>query len=328
MVPTGFAAAMPAVLAQDLSARERAAKEKYETDRFLAVRQKFNSQPKENPIDNFVLFWQNYLETGFLNHPGDTLEVGAGNNGLGMKFVSDKAGLEQLKQKGNIVITDKFPNMVKACQALPSLQAPEITIECADASRLHYATGSFARVVANYMVYALDNVQKAIEEMARVLSPDGVAKIVTMDETLHNIEQYEICQRAKERVESQGVKIGVEFPRSAPAIAPFCKGNAMSYLEKSFGIIEVTEFRNAILVYDTVQCKNETISGPKLVVEYLQSLEFIQAASLPEVFFDAVRDIVAERIAADGVFRISRCEVMYTCSQPIQNMEVGQLLRV
>ncbi|MBS0655659.1 MAG: hypothetical protein JSR46_07775 [Verrucomicrobia bacterium] len=134
------------------------------------------------------------------------------------------------------------------------------------------------------------------------------------------IELWETLQEAKKRAIARGHTIDVEIPLYSPAILPFCAGNAPRLLEKAFESVAVTKMTNKIYVHEQLSSKFEGISGPEFVVQYLKSLDVIQASQkankLPEAFFDAIREIISEAIARDGVFTISRCEVLYDCSEP------------
>lgn len=292
----------------------------YQTASNLEVRQAFNSLPKEDTRDSFQLFGHYYVDSGFLESQGDTLEVGGGN-GLLWK-VAGKIFIDTMANKGQIYVTDSSQGMVDACKKVDLLTRKEVILDTANVTQLKYEDRSFSRVIGNFMMYACNDAEKGVQEVARVLSDDGRAILVTMDETQHMIELYATLHKAKKLVEESGILIDVEFPQYAPAIASFCTGNAMGYLERSFRQISATRIANKILVHKTLPKPNESVSGPEFVVKYLQSLEFVQAAmkanKLPESFFKAIEGIVAEEIEQNGVFKISRCDVIYDCSQPIK----------
>jgi hypothetical protein len=180
--------------------------------------------------------------------------------------------------------------------------------------------------MGNFMMYECktpENVEKGIKEIARVLKDDGRALLVTMDEQIHMTELYSILQQAIDQLKQRGITIDANFPKQAPAILPFCVGNATPVLEQSFGKITTTRIPNKLLVNGKLSSPNESVSGPEFVVQYLQSLAFVQAAmkdkKLPAAFFDEIQKIVSKEIETNGVFKISRCDVIYDCAEPKRN---------
>ena len=63
------------------------------------------------------------------------------------------------------------------CDKLRELQLPQATVTQADASALPFPDANFDLVVANHMLYHLDNPEAAVREFARVLRPDGQLRV-------------------------------------------------------------------------------------------------------------------------------------------------------
>lgn len=308
-----------------LSTLSQANEEQYKTTANLDVRQAFNTLPKENMGDVFLKLSDYYKESGFLDIPGNSLEVGGGN-GLLWK-IAGKNFCKEMKEKGHIFVTDSSQGMVDACKNVGLLNNSEITLEVADVTNLKYGDESFARIIGNFMLYECKtamSVEKGISEIVRVLQADGRAIFVTMDEKAHMIQLYATLQEAKDRLGKKGIIIKTEFPQYAPAIMPFCAGNAINFLNKAFEKVTISKIDNAILVSEKLPEPNDTVSGPDFVVKYLQSLAFVQAAmkaqELSEIFFKTVHDIVADEIKNQGVFRITRCDMIYDCANPKKNV--------
>ena len=301
----------------------QANREQYQTAKNLDVRQAFNSLPKERQVDIWTTISNYYQSSGFHALAGDTLEVGCGN-ALFWTF-SGQELLNKITEKGRLILTDISPGMIEECLKIELLKGKNITIEEADVAGMKYADNTFARIIANFVLYECkteDKVIKGIREIARVLKDDGRAALVTMDENHHMIELYNVLQKAKNQLEAEGVTMKAEFPKQAPAIQPFCVGNGERLLKTVFGKVACQVSDNAILVDKTIA--SSEISGPDFVVKYLQSLAFVQAAmktgELTDRFFGKIRDIVDEEIRLKGVFRISRRDVIYDCSEPIKQL--------
>jgi SAM-dependent methyltransferase len=96
---------------------------------------------------------------------GDVLEVGAGTGELWRHV--ELAGLR-------LTLTDFSPAM---CALLRSVPGAEVR-EC-DASDLPFADGSFDAVIANHMLYHVDDPAAALASFARVLRPGGRLAVAT-----------------------------------------------------------------------------------------------------------------------------------------------------
>lgn len=96
---------------------------------------------------------------------GDVLEVGAGTGELWRHV--DHAGLR-------LTLTDFSPAM---CALLRSVPGAEVR-EC-DASDLPFPDGSFDAVIANHMLYHVDDPAAALASFARVLRPGGRLAVAT-----------------------------------------------------------------------------------------------------------------------------------------------------
>ena len=90
---------------------------------------------------------------------GDVLEVGAGTGEL-WKHLAPPAG--------RLTLVDASPAMCAALREVPGAVVHE-----ADAAALPFATGSFDSVIADHMLYHVDDPAAVLAEFARVLRPGG-----------------------------------------------------------------------------------------------------------------------------------------------------------
>lgn len=114
-----------------------------------------------NPQD-----WFSWLEER-LPLAGDVLEVGAGTGKLWTRVNHIARGL-------NITLTDFSPAMCEQLRTIPNAR-----VQRCDATDLPFPNASFDTLVANHMLYHLDDPEAALCEFVRVLRPGGRIAIAT-----------------------------------------------------------------------------------------------------------------------------------------------------
>ncbi|MEV0004174.1 class I SAM-dependent methyltransferase [Micromonospora sp. NPDC050980] len=92
---------------------------------------------------------------------GDVLEAGAGTGELWRQVGRPASGLR-------LTLTDFSPAMCDRLRAVPGAR-----VQRCDAAHLPYADAAFDAVIANHMLYHLDDPDAALAEFARVLRPGG-----------------------------------------------------------------------------------------------------------------------------------------------------------
>jgi SAM-dependent methyltransferase len=97
-----------------------------------------------------------------LPRAGRVLEVGAGTGELWRQLTPQPAGAEPL------LLVDFAEAM---CAQLRTV--PEARVVRADAGALPFAAGSFDTLIANHMLYHVDDPGAVLDEFARVLAPGG-----------------------------------------------------------------------------------------------------------------------------------------------------------
>lgn len=226
-----------------------------------------------NPLD-----WTAWLDER-LPLAGDVLEVGAGTGRLWSRVDHAGRGLR-------LTLTDFSAAM---CERLRSV--PGARVERADAAALPFADGSFDSVVANHMLYHLDDPEAAVREFARVLRSGG-RLAVAMNGRDHMAETNEL-----------GVVLG------RPELAMRTTQNGMTaentpeLVGRFFGDVRVERYPCDLLV---------PVVEP--VLAYLASMA---DGPLSESEMSVAREFVAERIAAEGGFRVRKHTVLITAVKGI-----------
>jgi SAM-dependent methyltransferase len=208
---------------------------------------------------------------------GEVLEVGAGTGKLWSHIDHEARGLR-------LTLADFSPAMCAQLRSVPGARVEEC-----DAAALPFGDGDFDTVVANHMLYHVDDPAAALAEFARVLRPGGRLAVATngLD---HMAEVSEI-----------GAAIGRADLRMWQFRSDFNAETAAAYVGRLFGEVTVERY----------PCDLD-VPAAQPVLAYLESMaeEPLSAAQR-----SAAQDFVQARIAADGGFRIRKHTVLVTATR-------------
>ncbi|GIJ70975.1 hypothetical protein Voc01_058920 [Virgisporangium ochraceum] len=160
----------------------------------------------------------------------------------------------------------------------------------ADAGRLPFADGGFGTVVANHMLYHVDDPDAVLRELARVLRPGGrLAVAVNGSDHLHELDAV-------------GPAVGRPDLGRSGTRNDVTAATAPAYVARHFTGVTAERYPGDLRIPDT---------GP--VLAYLASLtdEPLTAEQVA-----AVTALVGARIAAEGSFRVRRHTVLVTAVRP------------
>jgi ubiquinone/menaquinone biosynthesis C-methylase UbiE len=220
-----------------------------------------------------ALDWFSWLSE-HLPLAGDVLEVGAGTGALWTRIDRASRGLR-------LTLTDFSPAM---CARLRAIAGAHV-LQC-DATKLPFADDSFDTVIANHMLYHLDDPLAALREFARVLRPGGhVAASLNGED--HLVELLALG----EAIGRRGIVRGVTYNDV----------NAQTgsvYLAEFFDQVTVEPFLGDI-----------EVPSAEPVVAYLASLA---AEPMTDEQADRVRDIVQAEINERGSFHIHKDTALIT----------------
>lgn len=209
---------------------------------------------------------------------GSILEVGAGTGAL-WKHHAAASALSSITQ---LTLTDFSPAMCETLRA--NVSGPNVSVQQCDAATLPFASETFDAVVANHMLYHVDNPDDALAEFHRVLKPNGLL-IIALNGLDHLDELLDI-----------GARVG--RPSTIRNQARITAETAAAQIGKRFSLQGEERFPGAFRVPNT-----------KPVLDYLDSLgeEELDAEKKEEA-----RRFVEERIARDGVFEVTKNMVLFT----------------
>lgn len=151
----------------------------------------------------------------------------------------------------------------------------------ADGQVLPFADHTFDIVMANHVLYHLPDIQRAIEEIRRVLKPEGL--LIAATNSAESMPQFrDLYKRAIMVLTAPGKQVIV--PR--PASHAFTLESGTRYLARSFFAVVRYDLPGAF-VFDQ----------PEPVLAYLESVRSLREPQLPAgVSWDAVMMIVREQI--------------------------------
>jgi ubiquinone/menaquinone biosynthesis C-methylase UbiE len=178
--------------------------------------------------------WAGFLLDNFRIKPNDKiLELGCGN-AVFWKAVSDK-----LPENIQLTLSDFSSGMLDSAKTNTSGLDFVHEYAVIDAQTLPYNNGTFDIVIANYMLYHVPNVDKALREISRVLKPSGVFYAATfgknnlkeVTETFHSFDKN-IDPVLNDMTEVFGLETGEAL------------------LNKFFGSVKLKKFENGLHITD------------------------------------------------------------------------------
>ncbi len=201
------------------------------------------------------------------------LEVGAGTGKLWGGFDNTDTRL---------TLTDFSPAM---CEKLREI--PGAAVKQCDAAELPFPDGTFDVAIANHMLYHLDDPDKALQELARVLRPDGKL-IVTLNSRDHIQEIIDIGEK---------IGRGSDILKRARITAETAPDHIAKYL--------------TVVSTERVPGSFEVPTADP-VVHYLNSWGDGPLETEAET---TVRSIIEPHLATDGFFRITKNMVLFTAQR-------------
>jgi SAM-dependent methyltransferase len=212
--------------------------------------------------------WWDWLSTR-LPRSGRVLEVGAGTGEL-WRQVS--------RPREPLTLVDFAPAM---CDQLRQVAGARVLR--ADAARLPFAGGSFDTVIANHMLYHLDDPVAALREFARVVATGGrVAVALNGRDHMADLDEFRASART-------GIRMNDFRAEAAPAA-----------LAEIFADVTVERYPGDLAV-----------PAVEPILAYLDSWRPLTPPEREEA-----AAWVRERMDADGIFRIRKHTVLLTARRP------------
>jgi SAM-dependent methyltransferase len=257
-----------------VSEREKV-QEQYATNANLRARIALHEKYSRTPVH-----YPHWIFDGYaFGDEAEVLEVGCGDGNIW------RENLDRIPPGWRLTLTDFSPGMVDAARAAVGDRA---AYAVADVHDLPFADASFDAVIANHMLFHVEDRPLALGEIARVLRPGGSfrATVIGLDHI------REIRELAPPPPDSQWAKTRERFTleKVDDELAPF------------FVDVEI-----------------ETVPGPQdlEVTELEDLLDFVRSrGDVSEDELEPLRQAATKDIAEQGFFRVSRATARVRARKP------------
>jgi len=225
------------------------------------------------------------LDLGDLAGDETVLDVGCGNG-------SYLAALQRRGHRGLVVGMDFSAGMLRSVRA-SDRDGPQPVVQ-GDAAALPFASGSVDVALAMHMLYHVPDRARALLELRRVVSREGVL-LVVLNGSQHSAELRALVRRW----------FAETGARAVPPRQSLDADAGESLLSRYFSVAR-----------HDAPAAQLVMSEPRPVVEYVRSMSFIRPgpeAGDEEALLAFVAEAVSSSIAAEGAFRITTASSCLVC---------------
>ena len=219
-------------------------KEEYVKDVFTEIADYYDEMNRIMTM-GMIKGWHNFM----MKKAGDIsgkkcVDIGTGTGEIAF-YVAERVGPE-----GEVIGVDITPRMLELAEKkMAERDLPvQVKFEQGDALDLRYIDNEFDLVTSGYMLRNVTNLQKAVDEMFRVLKPNGLAVIAELAKPDNRVIRYFYEFYIKHRVLKYGRKFdkGQSIDGKMPAydwltssIEGFPHGQEMAEIFKKAGFSDV-----------------------------------------------------------------------------------------
>lgn len=138
-------------------------KEQYQSSENLSIRTNFHEIYSTNKINFFDFLFERYD----FKENSKILEVGCGNAAQWYNH------MEYLPHSSTLVLSDFSQSMVSSIEQSIASKS-NVKIEVINIDDIPYPNDFFDIVIANHMLYHVSNIDRALQEVSRVLKKEGI----------------------------------------------------------------------------------------------------------------------------------------------------------
>lgn len=188
-----------------------------------------------------------------LNIPKDAkiLELGCGDASLWVK------NLERIPKGWDIILTDFSKGMLEDAKRNLKNKAKNFKFKIVDAQEIPFNECSFDVVIANHMLYHVEDIEKAFSEIDRILKKGGYFYASTVGKN-HMYEMRDLIFEFKSEVMNA---------KSWDITENFQLENGLEQVEKWFEKVKLKRYQDSLIVTDAVPLIDYIFSMPGNVRE-------------------------------------------------------------
>lgn len=179
------------------------------------------------------------------------LELGCGDASLWVK------NLERIPKGWDIILTDFSKGMLEDAKRNLKNKAKNFKFKIVDAQEIPFNECSFDVVIANHMLYHVEDIEKAFSEIARILKKDGYFYASTVGKN-HMYEMRDLIFEFKSEVMNA---------KSWDITENFQLENGLEQVEKWFEKVKLKRYQDSLIVTDAVPLIDYIFSMPGNVRE-------------------------------------------------------------
>lgn len=252
--------------------------EQYRDASNLDARAELHRRFSRNPNN-----WQPWVFAHLDLHPeSQVLECGCGPGWLW------RENLQRIPPDCQIVLTDLSPGMIAEAQAVLLSSGVNFRFQTADIEELPFGDGCFNVVVANHMLYHIENRTRALAEVVRVLQPHGRFVAATNGEH-HMQELRQLWQTLLPELAELNLSMSL----------PFTLENGRSQLEPFFSKVQLVLYEDSLAVTEVAP-----------LLAYLRSTTEARALLTGDRLQQA-EEHVQQVIANQGAFHITKATGLF-----------------
>ncbi len=207
------------------------------------------------------------------------LELGCGDASLWKK------NKDRITEGLNITLSDNSIGMLNDAKIALGRKAENFVFQIIDAQDIPYENCSFDVVIANHMLYHVENIQGALSEINRVLKPGGNFYSSTVGKN-HMVEIRDIMLKFKS--ETMDIK-------SSDITSRFQLENGLEKLKKWFDSIEMKRYEDNLIVTEETS-----------IIDYLFSMPGNVRESFNEERLYELKKYLKNKIATEGGIYITK----------------------
>jgi len=220
-----------------------------------------------------------YFDQLNLRKQSKILELGCGDANLWKK------NKDRIPKDLDITLSDFSRGMLSDAKANFGKKLENFKFEIIDAEDIPYNEDSFDVVIANHMLYHVDNIQKALSEIYRVLKPGGYLYCSTVGQN-HMMEIRDIMLKFKS--ETMDIK-------SSDITSRFNLENGMEKLKNWFNGIEMKRYEDNLIVTEATP-----------IIDYMFSMPGNVRQSFNKERFQQLNKFLKDKIDTEGGIYITK----------------------